>query len=295
MGTMIPLRPATERGLFTGSLLLSLGLHTALAALVLLGGGFQKPAAPPVLTVSLVAPEPGPPGSGAASAPAGVQATKASPPSGPPAMLQKQVSPSLKVKEKPKKRQAKPRSRPDPENVLPPIPPRPAQSPVVQAPTPPALAARPPATSPSPDIARSWSKLGRTAGESQAGSDAGTPSSAVLGFGRGGKSGAGNPLQTQNNYLKLIRARILAQRKYPHLARRRHQEGVVRLRFTLSAAGALCQGVQVVKPSGFQLLDTQAQECVQAAAPFPPFPPDLQRDSLTVVVPIVYKLTELGM
>jgi protein TonB len=290
------LRQATEGGLFTGSLVISLGLHAALAALVLFGGGFQKPAALPVLTVSLVAPDPGPPGSGAASAPAGVQTAKASPPSSPPAQSKKQVSPPLKVKKKPKKQPVTSRSRPQPENLLPPIPPRPALPPVVQAPTPPAPAARPPAPSPSPDMARGWSKgaLGQTTGENQTNSSAGTSSSAVLGFGKEGKGGGGNAVQTQRNYLKLIRTRILAQRKYPHLARQRHQEGVVRLRFTLSAAGALSQGVQVVKPSGFQLLDTQAQQCVQAAAPFPPFPPDLQRESLTVVVPIVYKLTELG-
>jgi protein TonB len=116
-----------------------------------------------------------------------------------------------------------------------------------------------------------------------------------LGFGKGGKGGGGNMVKARRNYLKLIRARILAKRKYPHLARQRHQEGIVRLRFTLSAAGSLSHGVQVVKPSGFQLLDNQAQQCVQAAAPFPPFPPDLKRERLTVVVPIVYKLTERGM
>jgi outer membrane biosynthesis protein TonB len=51
----------------------------------------------------------------------------------------------------------------------------------------------------------------------------------------------------------------------------------------------------MVQPSGSPLLDDQARHCVLAAAPFPPFPPDLKRDCLTVEVPIVYKLTETDM
>jgi len=114
-----------------------------------------------------------------------------------------------------------------------------------------------------------------------------------LGYGRSGQGGGGDPAAVQRHYLKLIRARILAQRKYPYMARQRRQEGVVRLRFTLSSVGALSQGVQVVKPSGFDLLDEQARQCVLAAAPFPPFPLDLRRDCLAVELPIIYKISEL--
>jgi len=77
------------------------------------------------------------------------------------------------------------------------------------------------------------------------------------------------------------------------MARQRRQEGVVHLRFTLSPAGALSQGVQVVKASGVHQLDEQAQQCVQAAAPFPPFPLDLQRERLTIELPVIYKISEL--
>ena len=128
--------------------------------------------------------------------------------------------------------------------------------------------------------------------DTQASGGSGAPSTAVLGYGQGSTGGGVNPVKAQNDYLKLIRARILGKRAYPHLARRHQQEGVVRLRFTLSPAGALSQGVKVVKPSGFQLLDDQARQCVLAAVPFPPFPPNLKRNSLTVEVPIVYKLTD---
>jgi TonB family protein len=69
---------------------------------------------------------------------------------------------------------------------------------------------------------------------------------------------------------------------------------MVRLRFTLSNTGALSRGVQIVKPSGFDVLDEQASQCVLAAAPFPPFPPELRKSSLTVEVPIVYQLKDFS-
>jgi TonB family protein len=71
-------------------------------------------------------------------------------------------------------------------------------------------------------------------------------------------------------------------------------EGEVRLRFILTHNGALSRGVQIVKPSGFSVLDEQASQCVLAAAPFPPFPPDLRRDSLIVEVPIIYCLKDFS-
>jgi len=123
---------------------------------------------------------------------------------------------------------------------------------------------------------------------------------AGTGSGSGGAGGVGSgsgrsPVEAQRQYLSVIRSRILAKRHYPPLSRQRREEGVVRLRFTLSAGGTLAHGVQMVQPSGFHLLDSQAQQCVMAASPFPPFPPELRRDCLTVEVPIVYKLTEMGM
>lgn len=298
-GDMSPLQPATERGLFSGSLLISLGLHLALAAMVLFWGGFPKPGPLPILTVSLVAPEPARPGPGGPTpAPAGVQNPQAKSPGAPPAPLAKSATPPTKMHQKPKKRKATPLSRPKPVKALPPIPQRPTPSPVVQAsPSPAPSSLRPASSFPSPASSSGSPPegLGRTPGAGQAGAGSNTASSSVLGYGQGGKGSGGNPVTTQRHYLKLIRARILAQRKYPYMARQRHQEGVVRLRFTLSPAGTLSQGVQVVKASGVDLLDEQARQCVLAAAPFPPFPLDLKRDRLTVELPVIYKLSELGM
>ncbi|MEJ2091255.1 MAG: TonB family protein [Syntrophobacterales bacterium] len=285
---------ATERGLFSGSLLISLGLHLVLATLVLFGGGLSKPGPPPVLTVSLVAPGSALPGPGGFPALAGAPGAQAKSPGAPSAAVHP-APPPPKIKKKPKKRQAKPIPRPRPQRALPEIPARPTPPPVVQAPTPPKPAALHPAIPPTPAAATAGSSRagsGGTAGTGRARVGSGAPSSAVLGYGQGGKGG-GSPATAQRHYLKLIRARILAQRKYPYMARQRHQEGVVRLRFTLCPAGTLSQSVEVVKPSGFDLLDKQARQCVLAAAPFPPFPLDLKRERLIIDLPIIYKISEL--
>jgi periplasmic protein TonB len=293
----------TEAGLFSRSLIISVGLHLALATVILLGLGSHQPVSPPVLTVSLLAPDPGLPGPGATPGPAGAQADRAVTPSAPPAPAKKQANLAPKAKEKPLKRKAKHIARYEPEEAWPEIPVRPALSPVVKAPSAPAPAALPPAASPARVTATGWSSgiSGQTAGQRGVGVVTGGSGSASGGLGRGGGGGNGGGsggrslAEAQRHYLSIVRTRILAKRQYPPISRQRHEEGVVRLRFTLSPAGALSQGVQMVKPSGYHLLDNQARQCVLAASPFPPFPPDLQRDCLTVEVPIVYKLTELGM
>jgi protein TonB len=301
------LRAGTEAGLFSGSLIISAGVHLALAAVILMGLGSHKPAPPPVLTVSLVAPDPGLPGPGATPGPAGVQPGQAAAPSAAPIPVKKQASLAPMPKEKHPKRKPKHIARYEPEEDWPEIPVRPAPPPVVKAPSPPIPAPRPAALAPASSSSRvtatglSSGTSGHSAGQggALAGRSGSGSASAGTGPGGGGDNGAGSGgrslVEAQRHYLSIVRMRILAKRQYPSISRQRHEEGVVRLRFTLSPAGGLSQGVQMVKPSGYRLLDDQAQHCVLAAAPFPPFPPDLKRDRLTVEVPIVYKLTELGM
>jgi len=302
------LRLGTEVGLHSWSLAISVGLHCTLAALVLLWVGSPKPQAPPVLTVNLVAPDPGPPGPGQGPAPAKGQGGQTASPSAPPAPIIEKASPPPRAKAKPPKRQAPVLVRSEPEEVWPEIPRRPVAPPMAKPPaipTPAAISTASPAPTPylvaAPGVCRGGS--GSTTGQGREGTGVGSggtgTAAAGLGAGRGEGTGGGgggrSPADAQRQYLSVVRTRILAKRQYPLLARQRREEGVVRLRFTLSSGGALAQGVQMVQPSGFQLLDDQAQHCVMAASPFPPFPPDLKRDCLTVEVPIVYKLTELGM
>ena len=282
-------------GFSPGSLMISLGMHALLAALVLYAGGLQKPAAAPVLTVSLVSAAPLQPGLGGEQGTPAAGSGRAAPLEVPKAPPKKKPAPN-----KPPRKKAPAYEAAEPEKSAAVLPLRPTAPLPVKAPPPPAKTAlvAPPSTSGVSSLNPGGAAAGTAgaAGPSRAGlGGGGGPGSGGSGGGGDGKGDGRALAQVQRHYLNLIRTRILAKRSYPLLARQRRQEGTVRLRFTLSPAGRLAEGVQVVKPSGFELLDEQARQCVLAAAPFPPFPEELKRPSLTVELPIVYKLTELGI
>ncbi len=264
-----------------GSLILSLGLHLVLVAFVLVAGWQKAPLAPAILEVSLVAP---PVGGGAASpgearnrGPAPEIKAKASHPATKPRVAIQ----TAKASTPPVKKVRRESELPAPLALAPPAPP-PRQTPVDSGQN---------RDASGPQGSGSAAKSGGAVG-----SGLGTGSATGTGErGHGtGNGGPGGLAAAQTQYLSLIRARILAHRQYPPLARARHMEGVVRLRFVLAHNGALSRGVQVVKPSGFSVLDEQASQCVLAAAPFPPFPPDLRQNSLTVEVPIIYRLKDFS-
>ena len=66
----------------------------------------------------------------------------------------------------------------------------------------------------------------------------------------------------------VIQAAIERTKNYPRLARERGIEGEVRLRFRLNSAGSV-ETVEVVKSSGYEILDTASIRAVYRAAPMP--------------------------
>jgi len=271
---------------------LSLGLHVALAVLVLMAGWHKPPATSTILEVSLVAPLPGDRAAAPGKSASGV-------------LTQAQPAPTVNPTLKPQiainaaKKPLPPADKKPRQPLAAPLPPVPvkveavAPQPRLAAPSVPTYAALPTRNSGTDSEGK-----GTLRGSKDAGTSGASGSGRGSGRGQGGQdnqgSGSGGLAAVQKQYLGLIRARILAHRHYPPMARARHMEGVVYLRFTLSNTGALNRGVQIVKPSGFSVLDQQASQCVMAAAPFPPFPPELRRNSLTVEVPIVYRLKDFS-
>lgn len=65
-----------------------------------------------------------------------------------------------------------------------------------------------------------------------------------------------------------IQAAIEGTKNYPRLARERGIEGEVRLRFRLNSSG-IVEAVEVVKSSGYEILDTASIRAVYRAAPMP--------------------------
>ncbi|ORJ60440.1 TonB family protein [Geothermobacter hydrogeniphilus] len=97
---------------------------------------------------------------------------------------------------------------------------------------------------------------------------------------------AGNP--AYRAYLSDIRQRVDRSKRYPLMARRGGQQGVVLIDFEINAEGKLCR-CEVERGSGFKLLDRAALKAVRAAAPFSPLPEDFG-PRLALQLPIRFEL-----
>ncbi|MFA6449789.1 MAG: TonB family protein [bacterium] len=92
-------------------------------------------------------------------------------------------------------------------------------------------------------------------------------------------------------YARAVRERIESLKEYPQGARRRGQEGVASVQFTLNRNGSV-SGVSIAKTSGYDSLDNAALDAVRKAAPFQPIPKELDRDEFALRVSIVFKLNQ---
>jgi len=90
-------------------------------------------------------------------------------------------------------------------------------------------------------------------------------------------------------YIGLIRAKLEHEKHYPRTARLDGVEGVVLLRFSLERSGALLDW-RIDQGAGSAALDEEVGRMVRQAAPFPPFPDGLDKEHLTLIVPVEFSL-----
>jgi len=90
-------------------------------------------------------------------------------------------------------------------------------------------------------------------------------------------------------YQRAVRRKVERKKHYPSDSQRAGETGVVKVRFVIESSGNI-GSVRVVNSSGHSLLDRAAVEAVQRAAPFPPIPSELDRSSLTLVLPVSFHL-----
>ena len=115
----------------------------------------------------------------------------------------------------------------------------------------------------------------------------GTGSGGGVGSGQGPGSGAGSALQ---GYLREVRRLLEKHTDYPWMARRRNIQGVVALRFTIASGGQI-EACWISRSSGQDLLDDAARDTIRRVGNFPPFPPELNRQKLTIEVPLAFRLS----
>jgi protein TonB len=92
----------------------------------------------------------------------------------------------------------------------------------------------------------------------------------------------GAPSLVPGDPLAEIRRMIESHKSYPRLARRKGWEGEVVVELSLDGSGAL-RDVQVVRRSGYRVLDQATLTAVRSAGPFPPL-------SGRVQVPVSYRI-----
>ena len=110
----------------------------------------------------------------------------------------------------------------------------------------------------------------------------------------GGNAGArsrfnGKPARNIRGYFGQISAWIDANKDYPTEVKKKKQQGTVVVRFTIGRDGQLLAST-IKQSSGHVLLDQAALETLARAAPFPPIPEFVGRETLSIAVPIDYTL-----
>ncbi|MBT8439804.1 MAG: energy transducer TonB, partial [Gammaproteobacteria bacterium] len=88
--------------------------------------------------------------------------------------------------------------------------------------------------------------------------------------------------------LDLLRA-IEANKKYPKRAKKRRQQGLVKVGFVIKGNGKITN-VCVIESSGYKMLDQAAMAAVSAVNHFKPIPQGIYRDNWEFVVPVEYQL-----
>lgn len=107
--------------------------------------------------------------------------------------------------------------------------------------------------------------------------------------GVGSDSTTGAKIAAKTQYTGGIVAKINKYKRYPRFSRRRHEEGVVKLKFTINRTGKVTS-YQIVSSSGYPRLDKEVLRMLKKAQPFPPFPPEMTVNEITRSLPISFKL-----
>ena len=89
----------------------------------------------------------------------------------------------------------------------------------------------------------------------------------------------------------MVAAKLARYKRYPMMARRRGQEGVAGLSFVVDRQGRIVES-SVTISSGHPQLDKAVLSMLKSASPLPSFPDDLTQNTLSVSIPVAFKLSD---
>ena len=87
------------------------------------------------------------------------------------------------------------------------------------------------------------------------------------------------------SYRATISAILKRHKRYPSRALTRRQEGTVAITFISNKDGRLA-GYRITHSSGHRLLDREVEKMLKRAAPFPPFPIDMEQEFIRLSLPV---------
>jgi protein TonB len=106
---------------------------------------------------------------------------------------------------------------------------------------------------------------------------------------RGSPTSASAAETARISYQDLVATRLAAAKRYPERAVRRNTAGSGVVKLLIESSGEVSQ-FEILKSTSSAILDEELKDMVERAAPFPPFPNDLQRNTLAIVVPVSFRL-----
>ncbi|GAM06650.1 TonB family protein [Novosphingobium sp. MBES04] len=95
--------------------------------------------------------------------------------------------------------------------------------------------------------------------------------------------------KAQADYFAMIAAHLQRKKSYPTEAKKARQQGTVTVRFTVARDGSV-SAVSIKTSSGHDLLDGATLDLLRRVAPLPRMPSSMERDSVTLALPIDYSL-----
>jgi protein TonB len=100
-------------------------------------------------------------------------------------------------------------------------------------------------------------------------------------------------LSLKHSYESQLLAWLQRHKKYPNLARRRGQQGIVILEFVINAEGKLLSH-KIIQASAHTALNTAVVKMIKQASPMPPVPQELhrKRDQFSYTIPIHFTLSK---
>jgi TonB family protein len=130
----------------------------------------------------------------------------------------------------------------------------------------------------------------KTVKELKQNEESGTSSLSSRAQGNAGSLGTGRGFgKAKATYTQLVLARLEQKKRYPRSAKRMHAQGVATLELVLRENGKLLSS-RLVGSSGFNVLDSEVKSLAVRAAPYPKMPRTIEKESITLHVPVEFRL-----